>query len=96
MATGRKNTWAPARIKRFSDMWLAGVPAQEIADTFGITANTVAFKRQALGLPRRNSKGTGSRAHRKNRPAPPKPPIVLKRPPSDIPWPDKARLMAGR
>lgn len=87
--------WTPARITELRALWDAGLSYEAIADHMGVSASSVENTRRLHGLPKRKQgRVKGSRNK-----GPVRLPEMVSKPyawASDIPWPDKSRLMAGR
>ncbi len=87
--------WTEARLARLSDLMARGLTYESIGDYFGVTARSIQATRARYGLPAR---------HRGWKPIRPKVvvvagPLAAKTPPageSDIPWPTRGQMMAGR
>lgn len=48
--------------KQFRDLWLAGVPMEEMARVFGCNHSTIAYRASAMGLPKRKHGGSRKKA----------------------------------
>jgi hypothetical protein len=93
--------WTPELRREFRAAWLEGVFVSELCERFQTSKGHIHRLRKEMGLPlRRHGYGGGRPKKELTRvvvTAPDRSPLPTKPlPESSIPWPDKARLMAGR
>ena len=97
-----RRVWTESRLTKFRQLWEAGTTLAEIADYFGVTYLAAKQAREHYGMPSRHRpKRRWAKAPVEPKPknivtVPPMPSVKSPVLPSDLPWPSKQQLMAGR